>query len=165
MLVKASRVPSGDHSGRKWKDRLGDLDPALIRPVLLGDHETVLVAVVVEPGNSRPVRRPHRVPVGNPGGAGQVAPRALLGGHAEEFATPFEERALAGGGEAGVAQLPGRNRVPSRTRPVHVASHVDRQLAGGTGGRISSCRVAGLLVDDHPVARAEGLHVEVGVVA
>ena len=150
--------------GPKVEGWLVDLDPPPVRPILLGDHQPVLIAVVVEPGDARPVRRPHRVPVGHSGGAGQVAPRTLLGGHAEEFAAPLEDRALAGGGEAGVAQLPGRNRLPSRTRPVHVAGHVDRQLAGGTGGRIELVQVTGLLVDDHPVARAEGLHVEVGVV-
>ena len=115
--------------GPEVERRLGDLDSTLVRTVLRGDHQPVLVAVVVEPGDLRAVRRPDRVPVGHTGAAREIAPRSLLGGHTEQLAAPFEERPLAGGRETGVAELGRRDGLPARAGPVHVTGHVDHKLA------------------------------------
>ena len=103
------------------------------------------------------------MPVGHPRGAGEVAPRALPRGHAEDLAAPLEERPLAGRGEAGVAHLGGRNRLPARPRPVHVAGYVNLQRARAPRRGIQLVQIARLLVDHHPVPGPERLHVEVGV--
>jgi hypothetical protein len=86
--------------GRPRRDeeerRVGNIDAALTPTVLVSYDEAILAALVAEPGDLRPVRRPDRVTVGDAGCACKVAPRPLVGRHAEDLASPFEQRALAG---------------------------------------------------------------------
>ena len=100
----------------------------------------------------------------NPGGAGQVPPRALVGGHAEEFAPATRRSRACRWGERRASRRPPAGTASHLARDqFHVAGHVDDELPRGAGGRVELMQVAGLLVNDHPVARAERLHVEVGV--
>ena len=103
------------------------------------------------------------MPIGHAGGAGQVAPRALPGGHAEELSTPLEERAPARGGQIDVLEPRRRNLFPARPRPVHVAGDADLESSVPSRRGVELVQVPRLLVDHDAGARAERLHVEVGV--
>ena len=98
MSVKARCFESGDQVGGEEEGRVGDDDLAgRFEPVLRADHEAVFARRIRKPGDVPTVGRPGGTALGDSGGAGQVAPVAVLRGNGEDVAPTLEERADAGG--------------------------------------------------------------------